>query len=112
MLDFRIHDGTLIRNTDRFRITETSNAVQLSVEHVLRGDEGLYTLLARTRNNHLIRRNVRLNVEDKSSGDDPPQFLRRLTDLTVKVGTRTRLLVELLSTTDVKVKASNISLIK
>lgn len=35
--------------------------------------------------------------------DDAPIFLRRLNDLAVKVGTRTRFLVEIRSSSDVKV---------
>lgn len=82
---------------------ETSNAVQLSVERVQRDDGGLYTLLARTSANQLISREVELIVADQSVGEDPPQFLRRLSDLSIKVGTRARLLVEVLSSTNVKV---------
>lgn len=47
---------------------------------------------------------VRLEVtEEAASGEDPPTFLRRLQDLTVKVGTRTRFLVEIVSSTECKV---------
>lgn len=42
-------------------------------------------------------------VEDRSFGDNPPTFIRRLNDLAVKVGTRTRLLVEIRSASDVRV---------
>ncbi|XP_037942017.1 uncharacterized protein LOC119674931, partial [Teleopsis dalmanni] len=91
-----------IENSDRFRITQTSNAVQLAVEHVQRDDAGHYTLFARTKGNDVIRKDVELIVEDRSAGDDPPIFLRRLIDLSVKVGTRTRLLAEIRSSTDVK----------
>uniref|UniRef100_A0A1B0BT08 Ig-like domain-containing protein n=1 Tax=Glossina palpalis gambiensis TaxID=67801 RepID=A0A1B0BT08_9MUSC len=91
-----------IKNSDRFRITQTSNAVQLAIEHVTTEDAGHYTLCARTKGNDVIRKDVELVIEDKSTGDDPPIFLRRLVDLSVKVGTRTRLLVEIRSSTDVK----------
>lgn len=92
-----------IENSDRFRITQTSNAVQLAVEHVQREDAGHYTLFARTKSNDVIRKNVELIVEDRSTGEDPPVFLRRLVDLSVKVGTRTRLLTEIRSSTELKV---------
>ncbi|KAJ0183997.1 hypothetical protein K1T71_000420 [Dendrolimus kikuchii] len=48
---------------------------------------------------------VRLEVsaDEAPTGEDPPTFLRRLQDLTVKVGTRTRFLVEILSSTECKV---------
>ncbi|XP_039953222.1 LOW QUALITY PROTEIN: uncharacterized protein LOC120770115 [Bactrocera tryoni] len=91
-----------IANSDRLRITQTSTAVQLAVEHVQREDAGHYTLIARTKGNDVIRKDVELIVEDRSTGEDPPVFLRRLVDLSVKVGTRTRLLVEIRSSTDVK----------
>ncbi|EDW48052.1 GM20105 [Drosophila sechellia] len=91
-----------IENSDRFRITATSNAVQLAVEHVQREDAGHYTLFARTKSQDVVRRHVELIVEDRSTGDDPPVFLRRLPDLSVKVGTRTRLLTEIRSSTDLK----------
>ncbi|XP_026836015.1 muscle M-line assembly protein unc-89 [Drosophila erecta] len=91
-----------IENSDRFRITATSNAVQLAVEHVQREDAGHYTLFARTKSKDVVRRHVELIVEDRSTGDDPPVFLRRLPDLSVKVGTRTRLLTEIRSSTDLK----------
>ncbi|XP_032306037.1 muscle M-line assembly protein unc-89 isoform X10 [Drosophila ananassae] len=91
-----------IENSDRFRITATSNAVQLAVEHVQREDAGHYTLFARTKRQDVVRRHVELIVEDRSAGEDPPVFLRRLADLSVKVGTRTRLLAEIRSSTDLK----------
>lgn len=97
-----------IENSDRFRITQTSNAVQLAVEHVQREDAGHYTLFARTKGSEVARRHVELIVEDRSTGEDPPVFLRRLVDLSVKVGTRTRLLTEIRSSTDLKVIVSPI----
>ncbi|XP_017484273.1 PREDICTED: titin-like [Rhagoletis zephyria] len=102
-LKFEWSRGELpIENSDRFRITQTSTAVQLAVEHVQREDAGHYTLIARTKGNNVIRKDVELIVEDRSTGEDPPIFLRRLTDLSVKVGTRTRLLVEIRSSTELK----------
>lgn len=90
-------------NPKHFRITETNNSVQLAIDHVQREDAGVYTLYARTKTGETARRDIELIVEDRSSGEDPPIFLRRLSDLSVKVGTRTRLLVEIRSSTDVKV---------
>lgn len=48
---------------------------------------------------------LRLEVcaDEAPTGEDPPTFLRRLQDLTVKVGTRTRFLVEIVSSTECKV---------
>lgn len=69
-----------------------------------REDAGHYTLHAKTKNNKTGRKDIELVVEDRSSGDDPPTFARRLNDLSVKVGTRTRLLVEIRSSSGVKVR--------
>lgn len=68
-----------------------------------REDAGHYTLFAKTKVGKISRKDIELVVEDRSSGDDPPSFLRRLSDLSVKVGTRTRLLVEIRSSSTVKV---------
>lgn len=100
---FRSRGDNPIYNSDRFRITKTSNAVQLAVEHVQREDAGHYTLFARTKSNDVIRKDVQLIVEDRSTGDDPPIFLRRLVDLQVRVGSSSRLITEIRSSTDVKV---------
>lgn len=89
----------------RFKISETKNAIQLALEHVQREDAGKYTLYALNKDGASIgRKDFNLIVdEDRSMGEDPPQFLRRLADTSVKVGTRTRLLVEIRSSSDVKV---------
>ncbi|KOB75748.1 Stretchin-Mlck, isoform A, partial [Operophtera brumata] len=52
---------------------------------------------------------IRLEVaaEEAPTGEDPPSFLRRLQDLTVKVGSRTRFLVEIISSTECKVSRTN-----
>ncbi|XP_037926798.1 uncharacterized protein LOC119661503, partial [Hermetia illucens] len=96
-------DDIPIVNNDRFRITQTSKAVQLAIEHVQKDDTGYYTLYARTKSGETLRKDVELIAEDRSVGSDPPVFLRRLGDLSVKVGTRTRLLVEIRSSTELKV---------
>lgn len=92
-----------IENLKHIRLSETTNTVQLTLDHVQIEDAGHYTLYARTKNGEIAKKEMELIVEDRSSGDDPPIFNRRLTDLSVKVGTRTRLLVEIRSSTDVKV---------
>ncbi|KAI8127587.1 smooth muscle, Myosin light chain kinase [Lucilia cuprina] len=102
-LEFEWSRGEIpIYNSDRFRITKTSTAVQLAVEHVQREDAGHYTLFAKTKSNDVIRKDVQLIVEDRSTGDDPPVFLRRLLDLQVRVGSSTRLITEIRSSSDVK----------
>lgn len=103
LCDFRNRNDVPIEPSSRVRTTQASNAIQLAIEHVQREDAGHYTLYAHTKNGQKARRDIELVVEDRSMGDDPPVFHRRLTDLSVKVGTRTRLLVEIRSSTDVKV---------
>lgn len=73
-----------------------------------REDAGHYTLFGKAKTGKITRKDIELVVEEKmiedtSTGDDPPTFVRRLTDLSVKVGTRTRLLVEIRSSSQVKV---------
>lgn len=99
----RSRDNIPIKASDRYRITESKNAIQLALDNVKREDAGHYTLHAKTKNNKTGRKDIELVVEDRSSGDDPPIFARRLNDLSVKVGTRTRLLVEIRSSSGVKV---------
>ncbi|GAB0100347.1 muscle M-line assembly protein unc-89 [Sergentomyia squamirostris] len=96
-------DDLTIPDNARFHMSETKNSIQLAIDHVQKEDAGLYTLYARSKNGDLAVKDVELIVEDRSSGDDPPIFVKRLSDISVKVGTRTRLLVEIRSSTDVKV---------
>ncbi|CAH1707186.1 unnamed protein product [Chironomus riparius] len=99
----RTRDGKPITNSEKFKVTKTKNAIQLAIQHVQRDDAGHYTLYAKTDTGETAQKDIELLVEDRSFGDNPPVFLRRLNDLAVKVGTRTRLLVEIRSATDVRV---------
>lgn len=100
---FRKRDDLPIEKSERYRIAQNRNSIQLALDHVQREDSGHYTLFAKTKMGTITRKDIELVVEDRSSGDDPPTFLRRLSDLSVKVGTRTRLLVEIRSSSSVKV---------
>lgn len=74
------------------------------MEGVTREDEGEYTVTAKNIAGE-SRSAVQLRIKDSSfDDDDTPNFLRRLNDLSVKVGTRTRFLVEIRSSSDIKVK--------
>lgn len=99
----RNRDDLPIEKSERYRIAQNKNAIQLALDHVQREDAGHYTLFAKAKTGKISRKDIELVVEDRSSGDDPPTFVRRLTDLSVKVGTRTRLLVEIRSSSPVKV---------
>lgn len=88
------------------RISSSTSAVHLAVDHVQCADAGRYTLYAHSKSaddSQIIKPDLELRVVDRATGMDPPNFVRRLSDLSVKVGTRTRLLVEIKSATDVTV---------
>nr|CAD7199640.1 unnamed protein product [Timema douglasi] len=88
---------------DRYRVSENNNTVHLSLHHVTREDGGVYTLVAKNAAGE-ARRAVKLLVaEAGGGGEEVPTFVRRLTDLAVKVGTRTRFLAEIRCAADVKV---------
>ena len=65
--------------------------MQLAIQHVKLEDAGHYTLYAKTNTGDYTEKDIELLVEDRSIGDNPPLFIRRLNDLSVKVGKRTRL---------------------
>ncbi|XP_013147395.1 PREDICTED: muscle M-line assembly protein unc-89-like isoform X2 [Papilio polytes] len=89
---------------DRFKASEDAGGVRLTVSAARTGDSGIYTLQASNAAGKDTRRlRLEVSAEETPSGDDPPTFLRRLQDLTVKVGTRTRFLVEIVSSTECKV---------
>lgn len=85
---------------ERYRVSENNNTVLLNLHHVTRDDVGHYSLTAKNSAGE-ARRAIEIKVEDATS--DVPVFLRRLSDLAVKVGTRTRFLVEIRSSSEVKV---------
>ncbi|XP_072930915.1 uncharacterized protein [Epargyreus clarus] len=90
---------------ERFIVSDDAGGVRLTVSAARTGDSGVYTLQASNAAGKDTTR-VRLEVsppDEAPVGDDPPNFLRRLQDLTVKVGTRTRFLVEIVSSTECKV---------
>lgn len=103
----RTRDDFPIERSERYRFAQNTNSVQLALDNVQREDAGHYTLTARTETGKLSRKDIELIVEDRSTGDDPPVFVRRLGDLSVKVGTRTRLLVEIRTSSPVKVNKTS-----
>lgn len=89
---------------DRYRVGENNNTVHLTLEGATRDDAGEYTVTAKNIAGE-SRTSVHLHIKDESlDDDDTPCFLRRLTDLSVKVGTRTRFLVEIPNSSDVQVR--------
>lgn len=97
---------TLTSAEKRARITETKKSVQLALDRLKCQDDSHFTVYAHSADGKPLRKDIELVVEDRSTGEDPPIFLRSLSDLSVKVGTRTRLLVEIRSFTTLKVTCS------
>lgn len=87
---------------DRYRVSENNNTVVLNLQNVTLDDAGHYTLTAKNSAGE-ARRAFEIKVE--GAGSDVPVFLRRLSDLAVKVGTRTRFLVEIRCSAEVTVSA-------
>ena len=78
------------------------NVVQLTLKQTQKDDTGHYALVATRVGQGFDKgssKKIHLSVDEPSEEGDPPTFLRRLTDLAVKVGTRTRFLVEIRSST-------------
>ncbi|KAM0731548.1 Myosin light chain kinase, smooth muscle [Formica fusca] len=101
-----IRDGLPI-SSDRYRLSMRGNVVQLALKQSRKNDTGYYSLVA-TRlgqeNDKGAVKKIHLSVSEASYEEgDPPIFLRRLSDLAVKVGTRTRFLIEIRSSTTPKI---------
>lgn len=90
------------------------NVVQLTLKQTQKDDTGHYALVATRVGQGFDKgssKKIHLTVDEPSEEGDPPTFLRRLTDLAVKVGTRTRFLVEIRSSTTPMVITSYIIII-
>lgn len=101
---------------ERYNVQTRGNVVQLTLKQSNKDDTGHYALVAKKLStNHTlseddsikaperrIRMNIREPTDDPEEGE-PPVFVRRLTDLAVKVGTRTRFLIEIRSSSSPKV---------
>lgn len=102
---FRLRDGLPI-SSDRYRLSMRDNIVQLALKQTRKNDAGYYSLVATRLGQEKDKalKKIHLSVSEPSYEEgDPPIFLRRLSDLAVKVGTRTRFLVEIRSSTTLKV---------
>ncbi|XP_071646927.1 uncharacterized protein [Temnothorax longispinosus] len=104
--EYRIRDGLPI-SSDRYQLSMRGNIVQLALKQSRKNDTGYYSLVA-TRlgqeNDKGALKKIHLSISEPSYEEgDPPVFLRRLSDLAVKVGTRTRFLVEIQSSTTLKI---------
>ncbi|KAK0181087.1 hypothetical protein PV327_003402 [Microctonus hyperodae] len=101
----------------RYNVQTRGNIVQLTLKQSQQNDTGHYALVAKklSTNNYssddcdnkeTVRKKIRMSVRtssDQLEEGEPPVFVRRLTDLSVKVGTRTRFLVEIRSSLNPKV---------
>lgn len=101
---FRSKDGGAPIIPDRRRrLKIVGNTIQLALDEVQKSDAGLYTVTAKSPSGTAFRDvELRVNKNDEFN-DEPPALLRRLNDLSVKVGTRTRFLVELRTGSDIEV---------
>ena len=97
---FRSRRNLELKPSERITSLATPDLVRLSVQAANLGDAGVYTLVARNAAGHAAT-TVDLQVDPSDPG--APAFIRRLSDIAVKVGTRTRFLVELRSDTQIKV---------
>lgn len=97
----RSKDDAPLTPTPRQRSNVTDNTVQLVLDDIRKSDAGIYTVSARspagTSTRTLELRVTSAGTVAGASEDEPPAFLRRLNDLSAKVGTRTRFLVEIRS---------------
>ncbi|KAL0100118.1 hypothetical protein PUN28_019519 [Cardiocondyla obscurior] len=104
--EYRIRDGLPI-SSDRYQLSMRENIVQLALKQSRKNDTGLYSLVATRLGQESDKgalKKIHLTISEASYEEsDPPVFLRRLSDLAVKVGTRTRFLVEIRSSTTLKV---------
>lgn len=77
--------------------------MQLTLDDVQKCDAGTYTVSVKSPMG-TTSRDIELRIAVEGDQDDTPVFLRRLNDLSVKVGTKTRFLVELYSVTQLSVR--------
>lgn len=80
--------------------------MQLALKQTQKNDAGYYSLVAtRLGQEKGASKKIHMSIDETSYEEgEPPIFLRRLSDLAVKVGTRTRFLVEIRSATTPKVR--------
>lgn len=102
---FRSKDGGAPIIPDRHRrLKVVGNSAQLALDDVQKSDSGLYTVTAKSPSGTTFR-DIELRVSKTDEFDNqPPAFLRRLNDLSAKVGTRTRFLVEIKSRSNLEVR--------
>lgn len=102
----RTKDDAPLVPEKRRRLRITGNLVQLTLDNVQKEDAGIYRVTARSPTGSSSR-DLELRVSTSAEDDEPPAFIRRLTDLSVKVGTRTRFLVEIRSSSELTVSRSS-----
>nr|XP_022901417.1 titin-like [Onthophagus taurus] len=98
-------DGDRFVPEPRHRQQIDKNTVQLVLDSINKEDSGIYSLSAKTSAGTTTRDlELRVTSPDGGEEDQPPAFLRRLNDLSVKVGTRTRFLVEIKTASEVTIE--------
>lgn len=100
---FRGYEDTHLPGPRYIQHISGSNA-HLTIENIKRNDLGLFMMSTRTPVEKLTGKSTVSNSDLNSATDDePPMFVRRLSDFSVKVGTKTRFLVEIRSTNEMTV---------
>ncbi|XP_044588361.1 titin homolog isoform X4 [Cotesia glomerata] len=113
---FLLFRGDQLMPSERYSVQPRGNVVQLTLKQSQKDDTGQYSLVAKKLTTNYsdcndisiegVRKKIRMNIREASDDPEegePPIFVRRLTDLAVKVGTRTRFLVEIRSSSSPKV---------
>ncbi|GJQ76796.1 hypothetical protein Trydic_g15005, partial [Trypoxylus dichotomus] len=87
-------DGKQLEPDDRRQLLTDKNSAQLVIDNLQKRDSGIYSASARSPGGNASRELELRVTADGADENGPPAFLRRLNDRSVKIGTRTRFLVE------------------
>lgn len=104
---FRSKNGCVLQQDGRTRFSIIENTVQLALDNVHKDDAAFYTITAKSplgSSSKEVELRVSRATVDGSMENESPAFLRRLNDLSVTVGTRTRFLIEIRSSSSITVR--------
>lgn len=97
-------------SNDRFRPYNTRNRSSLAIRQLMFEDAGNYSAESEDSYGTSLLASIELNVEKRKA--EVPIFLKRLHDLSVKIGSRNRFLVEIESLPPLKVSTADVSLLE
>ncbi|KAF5279088.1 hypothetical protein FQA39_LY05766 [Lamprigera yunnana] len=98
----RTKDEAPLQYDARSKSSVAGSNIQLLIDNVEKKDSGTYTLKARS-SKGFHTKTFELHVNEDGPNKSPV-FLRKLNDLSVKIGTRTKFLVEIKSSTDLTIE--------